>query len=68
MRMSAAGTNDSTDAKTQNSFRCFNRTVIITVDRKTAGMPTGTGQSVELETGNKIIIKIWCNGVVFFDK
>lgn len=28
----------------------------------------GTDNPVKLQTGNKIIIKRWSNGIVFFDK
>lgn len=66
--MSTAGTDDPADAEPQKSFRCFHGAVIITVDGKAAGMSAGTDQSVELEGGNKIIIKSWSHGIVFFDK
>ena len=60
MGMVTAGADDTADAERQRSGRCFEETDIIAVNRKTAGVSTaGTYHPMELQTGNKIIIKIW---------
>ncbi len=46
----------------------FQETCIVAVNRETDGMTTSTGEPVELQVGNKIIIKRWSNWIVFFDK
>lgn len=65
--MSAAGTDNTADSKELFAFRGFNGTVVITVDGKTSGVSAGTSESVELQVCDKIIIKIWRKGIVFFN-
>lgn len=65
--MPATGTTDTTDAEGCFATCGFKRTVVVTVNCKATGMTTGTGKSVERKVCYKIIIKIWCNRIVFFD-
>ena len=67
MGMTAAFTYNTADAETKLTFRGFDIPVVITVDRKTAGVPAWAYKLVELEIIYEIIIKIRGNRVVFFD-
>ena len=68
MSMVTIGTDDPADAQGALSNRHFQGTGIIPVNRKATGMTAGTGQSVRLQTCNKIIIKSLRNRIVIFDK
>lgn len=60
MGMVTTGTDETADTERELSNRYFQGTVIVPMNRKAAGMPTGTGKPVQLQVVNKIIIKIWC--------
>lgn len=57
MCFTTASTSDTADTEFQFTGRGFEKAFIITMDMKTAGMPTGTGELVKLQTSDKIIIK-----------
>lgn len=58
MSPSANGTSDPADAQRQYAATLFDASGIITVNFQTGGMPAGTGELVELDVGNKTVIKI----------
>lgn len=68
MGMVTAGTDDPADTERELSSRHFQGTGIVAMNGKAGGMTAGTGELVELQAGNKIIIKIWCQEIVFFYK
>lgn len=57
MRVSAFGTSDPTDPEADISGRKFNSPSVVTMYGKAGGMPTGTGQLMELDLINNRIIK-----------
>lgn len=68
MGVETAGTDNPADAERKLSQMGFQGTCIVAMNRETAGMSAGTGKPVKLQIGNKVIIKRWSNGIVFFDK
>lgn len=60
MGVPAAFTYDTAYPKNKSSVRGFDRTVVVTMDRKASGVSTGAGELVKLEAGYHFIIKIWC--------
>lgn len=68
MGMVTAGTDNPADTERELSSRHFQGTGIIAMNRKAAGMTTGAGKSVKLQSCNKIIIKSLSNGIEIFDK
>lgn len=68
MGMTLIGAFNTADTERASAVRSLDGTHIIDMDGQTAGMDTRRGEFVELQAGDKIIIKIWCNGVVFFYK
>lgn len=49
MCTTTAAASDATDRQTDNALRGLNRTLIISMDRETARVSTGTSELVELE-------------------
>lgn len=56
MCTTTAAASDATDRQTDNALRGLNRTLIISMDRETARVSTGTSELVELEMKDQIII------------
>ena len=56
----AAGFADNTaDVETEFTFGCFNKTLVVSMNRQTTGMVAGTLKLMELKICNKRIIKSW---------
>ena len=68
MGLTAAFTSDTADAEFEFTSRSFETAFIVTMDMQTAGTPAGTCELMKLQICDKIIIKIWCNGIAFFYK
>ena len=68
MGMAAEFTDDTTDFEIKLAGRCFNKTMVIRMNRQPAGMSAWTGELMELKIVYDFIIKIWCKGIVFFDE
>lgn len=60
MCMFTTFTPDTADAEKKSAGGSFDITVIITMNRQTSGMSTGTSQLVKLKVIYDFIIKIWC--------
>lgn len=58
VRSATITTADAADTHTNGSGRCFEGTVVITVNSEACRVPTGTGQLVELQAGDEVIIFI----------
>ena len=58
--MRAAFTFDTADTERKFAFFSFYKTLVITVDGKTSGVPARAGKLVKLKICNEIVIKIWC--------
>ena len=56
--MSTTFAYDTADFEREFSGRCFDRTVIITMNREAAGVTTWAGKLMELKVVNCFIIKI----------
>lgn len=63
-----AGTDNPADTERKLSQMGFQGARIVAVNSEKAGMSAGTGKTVKLQVGNKVVIKRWSNSIVFFDK
>ena len=68
MGATAFGTSDPTDPEPDISGRKFNGPSVVTMYGKAGGMPTGTGQLMELDLINNRIIKGLRNMIAILSK
>ena len=59
---------ETADAQADESVRGFETAQIITMDRQAGGMPAGTGELVELEGGEDVIIDLLSQRVAYFNE
>ena len=68
MGMSALAAEYPADAETDNGVPRFDRTFIVPMDGKAAGMTAGTDQLVELQGMNHIIVNFLRNRIAKIDR
>lgn len=66
MGFTAGFADNTTDVEAEFTIVCFDKTMVVPMNRQTTGMSTGASELVELKICNKRIIKKWRKGIVFF--